>query len=238
MDHIIIVLKKCMLLDLSFDSSSTVCVPDAAVPPVFSGSRKPKYIANGYSMTFPHPSHSGNKSEEWRQERGYFIHQMDGSNCGPIACLKVMELFGLFTIPYPQDFYENYNICKIVMGQWEELLEYCNSNGIFVFKTKPVKETKRAHDEVIDASGNGLTFAPLCNSLCFTKKNEWDHEKKKVPINNVCKYVQFPSKWYHQGYFNDVLGKVIVQAQLFARPSIAPEGALSMRAPFKDQIIE
>ncbi len=34
-DHIITVLKKCMLLDLSFDSSSTVCVPDAAVPPVF-----------------------------------------------------------------------------------------------------------------------------------------------------------------------------------------------------------
>ncbi len=47
-----------------------------------------------------------------------------------------------------------------------------------------------------------------------------------------------PSKWYHQGYFDDVLGKVIVQAQLFARPSIAPEGALSMRAPFKDQIIK
>jgi hypothetical protein len=34
-DHIITVLKKYMLLDLSFDSSSTVCVPDAAVPPVF-----------------------------------------------------------------------------------------------------------------------------------------------------------------------------------------------------------
>jgi hypothetical protein len=33
-DHII-VLKKCMLLDLSFDSSGTVCVPDDAVPPVF-----------------------------------------------------------------------------------------------------------------------------------------------------------------------------------------------------------
>ncbi len=34
-DHIIIVLKKCMFLDFSVDSSSTVCVPDAAVPPVF-----------------------------------------------------------------------------------------------------------------------------------------------------------------------------------------------------------
>ncbi len=33
-------------------------------------------------------------------------------------------------------------------------------------------------------------------------------------------------------------GKVVVQVQLFARPSIAPEGALSMRAPFKDQIIK
>jgi hypothetical protein len=34
------------------------------------------------------------------------------------------------------------------------------------------------------------------------------------------------------------LGKVVVQAQLFARPSIAPEGALSTCTPFKDQIIK
>ncbi len=34
------------------------------------------------------------------------------------------------------------------------------------------------------------------------------------------------------------MGKVIVQAQLFARPSIAAEGALLTRTPFKDQIIE
>ncbi len=57
-DHIIIVLKKCMLLDLSFDSSSTVCVPDAAVTPVYLRSRNPRYIVNGYSMTFPQPSPS------------------------------------------------------------------------------------------------------------------------------------------------------------------------------------
>ncbi len=34
------------------------------------------------------------------------------------------------------------------------------------------------------------------------------------------------------------MGKVVVQALLFARPSIAPEGALSTRAPLKDQIIK
>ena len=107
-----------------------------------------------------------------------------------------------------------------------------------MFKTKPVKESKRANEEVDDANENGLNFAPLCNNFCFTKKRECDHDKKNVQINNVGKYVQFPSKWYHQGYFNDVLGKVVVQAQLFARTSIALEAALSIRTPFKDQIIE
>ena len=90
------------------------------------------------------------------------------------------------------------------MGQWEELLEYCDSNLVLMFKTKPVKESKCANEEVVDANENGLNFAPLCNSFCFTKKKECDQ--------NVGDYVQFPSKWYHQGYFNDVLGKVIVQA--------------------------
>jgi hypothetical protein len=60
-DHIIIVLKKCMLLDLSFDSLSTVCVPDAADPPVVSRSRKPRYIINGYSIIFPQSSSSDKK---------------------------------------------------------------------------------------------------------------------------------------------------------------------------------
>ncbi len=169
-DHIIIVLKRCMLLDLSFDSSSTVCFPDAAVPPVFSRSRKPRYIINGYSITFPQSLPSDKKMEEWRLERGYFIHQMDGFNCGPIACLKVMDCFGIVTIPYPQDFYKDYNVHKIVMGQWEELLEYCDRNLVLLFKTKPVKESKHASDEVVDANRNGLNFAPLCNSFCFTKK--------------------------------------------------------------------
>jgi hypothetical protein len=169
-----------MLLDLSFDSSSTVCVPDAAVPPVVSRSRKPRYIINGYSITFPQSSPSDKKLEQWRLERSYFIHQMDGFNCGLIACLKVMELFGIITIPYPQDFCKNYNVCKIVMGQWEKLLEYCDSNLVLVFKTKPVKESKHTNEEVVDANENGLNFAPLCNSFCFTKKKEYYQEKKNV----------------------------------------------------------
>ncbi len=122
------------------------------------------------------------------------------------------------------------------MGHWEKLFEYCDSNLLLEFKMKPVKESKCANEEVVDANEYGLSFALLCDSFCFTKKKECDHKKKYVQINNVVKHVQFPSKWHHQGYFNDVFGKVVVQAQLFAWPSIAPDGALSMCAPFKDQM--
>ena len=85
-DHIVTVFKKCMLLDLSFDVSSAVIVPDAPSAPFASRSRRPKPIINGYSITFPmqQASDSGN----WRLERGQFIHQTDGFNCGPIACFN------------------------------------------------------------------------------------------------------------------------------------------------------
>ncbi len=61
-DHIVTVFKKCMLLDLSFDASSAVIVPDAPGPPFASHSRRPKPIINGYSITFPKQpaSDSGN----------------------------------------------------------------------------------------------------------------------------------------------------------------------------------
>jgi hypothetical protein len=30
--------------------------------------------------------------QKWQLERGYFLHQSDGNNCGPITCIKIMEL--------------------------------------------------------------------------------------------------------------------------------------------------
>jgi hypothetical protein len=86
-----------------------------------------------------------------------------------------MVLFGIVTIPYPQDFYENYNVCQIVAAQWEKLLEYCDSNLLLVFNTKPVKESKPANEEVVDANENGLNFAFLCDGFCFAWKKECDH---------------------------------------------------------------
>ncbi len=92
---------------------------------------------------------------------------MDGFNCGPIVCLKLMESFGIVTIPYLQNFYEKYNVSRIVMAQWEKLFEYCDINLLLMFKTKLVKESKPANEEVVDPNENGLNFAPLCDCFCF-----------------------------------------------------------------------
>jgi hypothetical protein len=31
--------------------------------------------------------------QKWQLEKGYFLYQLDENNCGPIACMKIMELF-------------------------------------------------------------------------------------------------------------------------------------------------
>jgi hypothetical protein len=36
--------------------------------------------------------------EEWRLERGDFIKQVDTFNCGPIACMKILEINNLTTL--------------------------------------------------------------------------------------------------------------------------------------------
>ena len=33
--------------------------------------------------------------DSWRFERGHFIKQLDTFNCGPIACMKILEMFHL-----------------------------------------------------------------------------------------------------------------------------------------------
>ncbi len=132
-DHIVTVFKKCMLLDLSFDVSSAVIVPDAPSAPFASRSRRPKPIINGYSITFPMKHASDSGTGNWRLERGQFIHQTDGFNCGPIACLKLMDLFDKISLPYPQAFYETTNIRKVVMDEWKNLVEYCHNSNVPLF---------------------------------------------------------------------------------------------------------
>jgi hypothetical protein len=66
-------------------------------------SRKPKECVNGYDIIIA--------MQKWQLERGYFLHQSDGNNCGPIACMKIMELFHAINVEEACKVYEKKNIC-------------------------------------------------------------------------------------------------------------------------------
>jgi hypothetical protein len=53
-------------------------------------SRRPQKAIHGYLLLFG--------LEEWRLERGDFVKQVDTFNCGPIACLKILEIYNLTTL--------------------------------------------------------------------------------------------------------------------------------------------
>jgi hypothetical protein len=77
MDYIVLVLKKCRLLDVSYDSLNTIITTDEATLPAVSHNRRPGKSINGYSITFPWCQPSDMIFQPWRLKRGNFIHQKD-----------------------------------------------------------------------------------------------------------------------------------------------------------------
>jgi hypothetical protein len=95
-DHVIRAMRKCMLVDPCFVvPSSAQFNADTAVYDIVGCSRKPKEWVNGYDIIIA--------MQKWQLERGYFLHQSDGNNCGPIACMKIMELFHAINVEEARD---------------------------------------------------------------------------------------------------------------------------------------
>jgi hypothetical protein len=84
-DHVIRAMRNCMLVDPCVIPSSVQFHPDPAVYQIVGRSRKPQEYVNGYDIIIA--------MQKGRLERGFFLHQSDGNICGPIACMKIMELF-------------------------------------------------------------------------------------------------------------------------------------------------
>ncbi len=87
MDHVISGMRRCMLLGLNEDICHTAnepCLSDVG------RSRHPQVSIHGYTLLVGF--------EEWRLERGDFVKQVDTFNCGPIACLKILEIYNLTTL--------------------------------------------------------------------------------------------------------------------------------------------
>jgi hypothetical protein len=190
--------------------------------------------------------------EPWQVKNEQSYVQGDGVSCGPIACLKVMEIYGFLPLGsietigesahgYRHAVMDYYNECvsryddvlkvPIRIQTFQQGKQPNNSNKDDV-DCKVLAEENRLPDETPSDNANqvslnvvhgaGLNFAPKCDNFCFTRKTVCDHIKNNVLINNLGDYVVFPSKCFHQGYFNSDSDMVYVTCQLFARPSIAP----------------
>ncbi len=79
-------------------TSAAQIILDAAVSETVGRSRKPQESVNGFDVIIA--------MERWQLERGSFLHQSDGNNCGPIACLKIMELFHAIDVEAAREVYE------------------------------------------------------------------------------------------------------------------------------------
>jgi hypothetical protein len=97
-DHVIRAMKNCILVDPFVAPSSAQFIPDPAVSKTVGCSRKPQEYMNGFDIIIA--------MQKWRLERGSFLHQLDGNNCGPIACLKILELFHVIDVEGAHEAYE------------------------------------------------------------------------------------------------------------------------------------
>jgi hypothetical protein len=110
--NVIQLLKKCNLID--FETGRIELVPDPKSKLIIPGYRRGKDVANGYTRII--------NGVKWRLIRGTFIVQTDGFNCGPIACLKVMELFSHIDRARAVDCYKKARIRKVVFEEWDYMV--------------------------------------------------------------------------------------------------------------------
>jgi hypothetical protein len=55
--------------------------------------------------------------QKWQREKGYLLHQLDENNCGPITCMKIMELFHVIDVEKAYEVYRKKNL----MAEWDRL---------------------------------------------------------------------------------------------------------------------
>jgi len=78
--------------------------------------RHTKMSIEGYRLTL-------GIEDSWRFERGHFINQLDTFNCGPIACMKILEMFHL-TSEYEVNLaYRTNSIRDMVADEWRKFIQ-------------------------------------------------------------------------------------------------------------------
>jgi len=127
-NNVIQLLKKCNLMDL--DTLCYEIVKDPKSKLIIPGHRRGKDVVNGSTIFI--------NGVKWRLIRGTFVVQSDGFNCGPIACLKVMQLFSRIDTATAVNCYGKASIRNLVFEEWEKMVRISDKYGsLTVIDTRP-----------------------------------------------------------------------------------------------------
>ena len=166
--HVYYALKRCMLCPVT---ATPKAIPDKPVDVqkpgrVTKGSRK---SIEGYKIDFI-------GSSPWRYKRGHFIRQVDGFNCGPIACVKILEMFGLAIRDDLWLGYQMGRLRQVVKQYWERFINRCSKDMSIRVRelhaiSQPAESTStspQAPKTVISAAATVSSNAEIDpNHICF-----------------------------------------------------------------------
>ncbi len=117
-------------------------------------------------------------SQQWGLEQGHFVRQLEGYNCGPIACTKILEMFGLVTKFEVNNAYGLGTIRNLVIEQWKRFLVRCNDDLIIrIQQRRPIAvlgEEYASKGGNMMSQANTRTFDPLNICFCFDDEPHMD----------------------------------------------------------------
>jgi hypothetical protein len=223
MDNIEQLLKKCRLVDLN--AVSIEVIGDSPTKFIVPGHRRGKEMVNGLIIIF--------EQVTWRVIRGDFLTQTDGFNCGPIACLNVMELFQRIDLESSQKCYEKGRIRAVVLDEWELLVDACDHDGklhVLDSRTEDTSVAKSSSLDYGDSSDtdnseidllsindeNGLFFRPDWSSMCITNSHIPEHPSNKGHQNVLHASLACSGDLIIVPASSSNVKKTFITAQLFA----------------------
>ena len=113
-------------------------------------------------------------SKMWRLVRGEFMKQLDGCNCGPLACSKVIELFGIVSVAEIKKAYDFNGLRRMVVDTWSLMKERCNEDLIVRVRDKrPLDEREGVQYSAQIGPARG-PVDPLDLCFCFDDEPHMD----------------------------------------------------------------
>jgi hypothetical protein len=109
---------------------------------------------------------------KWTLTNDSSIRQVDGFNCGPIACLKVMEVFGILKPGSISDIVESDSYCTVVMNYYQECInKYRNDIFLELMKLKLDRARAQASAEA-QGSDEDENYTSVARSSAMQKRNK------------------------------------------------------------------